>query len=286
MLKNKDLIIKIWIYTSVAVVFYIIWSILYFILSNDITEISLDFITKNPEGTPLGTEGGIKGAITGSVFLMVIAVIFSTIFGVSCAVYNTVYCNSRIINTSIRLIIQCIASIPSIITGLFVYGFFIVTFDIPKSMLTAGIALGIMIFPFVETRIEKAILNIDRQIIQESNSLGIEKDYMCKKLIFPIIKNEIISTAILGGSYAIGATAPLLLTGAVFIGGNSTELLSPVMALPFHLHMLLGQTSQHEKAYATAFVLICILIILHILSEIIISRLGGKIVEYIENRKH
>ena len=152
-------------------------------------------------------------------------------------------------------------------------------------MLTAGIALGIMVFPFVEVRIEKAVLNMDRQFIKDSYSLGIEKDYMCRKLILPVIKKEIVSTGILAGSHAIGATAPLLLIGAIFIGGTSDKLLSPVMALPFHLHMLLGQTALHDKAYATAFVLICILIILHILSEIIISGLGGKIIEYIGNKR-
>lgn len=284
-MKIKDLIIKIWIYLSTAIVFFIIFSIIYFVISKGIREINLDFLLKNPEGMPLGSKGGIKNAIIGSVFLMFLAIIFSVLLGMGCAVYNTVYCNSKIIKIAIRLIIRCISSIPSIIIGLFVYGFFIVTFNIPRSMLTAGISLGIMVFPFVEIRIEKSILNVDRLIIRESNSLGIEKDYMCKKLILPIIKREIISTGILAGSYAIGATAPLLLTGAVFIGGNSNRLLSPVMALPFHLHMLLGQTALYEKAYATAFVLICILIILHILSEIVISGLGGILVEYIGNKR-
>lgn len=284
-MKIKDLIIKIWIYLSTAIVFFTIFSIIYFVISKGIREINLDFLLKNPEGMPLGSKGGIKNAIIGSVFLMFLAIIFSVLLGMGCAVYNTVYCNSKIIKIAIRLIIRCISSIPSIIIGLFVYGFFIVTFNIPRSMLTAGISLGIMVFPFVEIRIEKSILNVDRLIIRESNSLGIGKDYMYKKLILPIIKREIISTGILAGSYAIGATAPLLLTGAVFIGGNSNRLLSPVMALPFHLHMLLGQTALYEKAYATAFVLICILIILHILSEIVISGLGGILVEYIGNKR-
>ena len=186
---------------------------------------------------------------------------------------------------AIRLAIQCISSIPSIIIGLFVYGFFIVTLNIPRSMLTAGISLGIMVFPFVEIRIEKSIMNIDKKIIRESFSLGVGKDYMCKKLILPVIKKEIMSTGILAGSYAMGATAPLLLTGAVFIGGSSNRLLRPVMALPFHLHMLLGQTALYEKAYATAFVLICILIIMHILSEVIMLGTGGMLIEYIRNKK-
>ena len=158
-MKIKDLIIKIWIYLSTAIVFFIIFSIIYFVISKGIREIN--FLLKNPEGMPLGSKGGIKNAIIGSVFLMFLAIIFSVLLGMGCAVYNTVYCNSKIIKIAIRLIIRCISSIPSIIIGLFVYGFFIVTFNIPRSMLTAGISLGIMVFPFVEIRIEKSILNVD-----------------------------------------------------------------------------------------------------------------------------
>ena len=285
-MRSRDIIIKSLIYICAIIVVFTVCYIIYFILFNGISEINMDFLLKNPEGMPPGKEGGVKNAIKGSLFLMMISIVFSSLLGVSCAVYRTVFCNSRIVYTFIGLVVQCIASIPSIIIGLFVYGFFIVTLDVPRSMLTAGISLGIMVFPFTERRIEKIISDIDNKIIRESYSLGIDKEYMCTKLILPIIKRDIISVAILAGSYAIGATAPILLTGAVFTGGSSDKLLQPVMALPFHLNMLLGQTSLYEKAYATAFVLICILVVLHILSEIIINGVGGKIVEYIGNKKH
>ncbi len=284
-MRNKDIIIKALIYICATTVVFTACYIVYFIIINGISEINVDFFLKNPEGIPPGKEGGIRNAIKGSVFLMAISIIFSLFLGVSCGIYRTVYCNSKIIFTGIGLVVQCISSIPSIIIGLFVYGFFIVTLNVPRSMMTAGISLGIMVFPFTERHIERMILDIDKKIIRESNSLGIDKDYMCRKLIFPIIIRDIVSVAILAGSHAIGATAPILLTGAVFTGGSSDKLLQPVMALPFHLNMLLGQTSLHGKAYATAFVLICILIILHVLSEIILSNAGGKIVEYIGNKR-
>ena len=172
-MKIKDFIIKIWIYLSTVTVFFIIFSIIYFVISKGIREINLSFLTENPKGMPLGSEGGIKNAIMGSVFLMFLAIFFSIILGTGCAIYSTVYCNSKKINMAIRLVIQCISSVPSIIIGLFVYGFFIVTLNVPRSMLTAGISLGIMVFPFVEIRIEKSIMNIDKKIIRESFSLGV-----------------------------------------------------------------------------------------------------------------
>ena len=255
-----------------------------FVFFNGISGINLKFLTENPKGMPLGVDGGIRNAIIGSFLLMILSMFFSTVLGICFAIYNKIFCKSKIIKMLLSFLIQCISSIPSIIIGLFVYGFFIVTLNIPKSLFTASIALSLMVFPFVELNVEKLIEEFDRQSIRDSYALGIDKIYMCRKLILPTISNKIVSISILAGSYAVGATAPLLLTGVVFMAKPS-GLFNPIMALPFHLHMLLSQSVATEKAYATAMVLIGLLIILNLLSEIIMRNIGGKIVEYIRNKK-
>ncbi len=284
MIRFKDNLIKIFAYFSIFVVMIAIFSIFSFIFFNGFSEISLKFLMENPKGLPIGVDGGIKNAIIGSFLLMLLSMIFSTVLGVCFAIYNKMFCKSRFIKTVLSFVVQCVSSIPSIIIGLFVYGFFIVTLNIPKSLFTASIALSLMVFPFVELNVEKLLAEFDRQCIRDSYALGIDKLYMCRKLILPTISNKIVSISILAGSYAIGATAPLLLTGVVFMA-KPNGLLSPVMALPFHLHMLLSQSFGTQKAYATALVLIGILIILNLLSEIIMRNIGGKVVEYIRNKK-
>lgn len=284
MIKFKDFCVKLWIYFSFFILITVVGYIFYFLISKGISHIDLTFLTENPKGLPLGVEGGIYQSLVGSFFLMLLSMLFSGILGLSCAVYNVVFNKSKLINLLITLSVQCVSSIPSIIIGLFVYGFFIVTLKIPQSLLAASIALSIMVFPFVEIQTEKAINDIDKQFIKDSYSLGIDKTYMCINLILPLIKKNTVSTLLLAGSYAMGATAPLLLTGVVFIT-KSTSLLKPVMALPFHLHMLLSQSVATEKAYATALVLIFILLIIHILSELIIRNVGGKLIEYITDKK-
>lgn len=284
MIRFKDNLIKIFAYFSIFVVMIAIFLIFSFIFFNGFSEISLKFLMENPKGLPIGVDGGIKNAIIGSFLLMLLSMIFSTVLGVCFAIYNKIFCKSRFLKTVLSFVVQCVSSIPSIIIGLFVYGFFIVTLNIPKSLFTASIALSLMVFPFVELNVEKLLAEFDRQCIRDSSALGIDKLYMCRKLILPTISNKIVSISILAGSYAIGATAPLLLTGVVFMA-KPNGLLSPVMALPFHLHMLLSQSVGTQKAYATALVLIGILIILNLLSEIIMRNIGGKIVEYIRNKK-
>lgn len=284
MIRFKDNLIKLFAFASIFIVMTAIFLIFSFVFFNGISGINIKFLTENPKGMPLGVDGGIRNAIIGSFLLMVLSMFFSTVLGICFAIYNKIFCKSKIIKILLSFLIQCISSIPSIIIGLFVYGFFIVTLNISKSLFTASIALSLMVFPFVELNVEKLIEEFDRQCIRDSYALGIDKIYMCRKLILPTISNKIVSISILAGSYAAGATAPLLLTGVVFMAKPS-GLFNPVMALPFHLHMLLSQSVATEKAYATAMVLIGLLIILNLLSEIIMRNIGGKIVEYIRNKK-
>lgn len=284
MIRFKDNLIKLFAFVSIFIVITAIFLIFSFVFFNGISGINIKFLTENPKGIPLGVDGGIRNAIIGSFLLMVLSMFFSTVLGICFAIYNKIFCKSKIIKMLLSFLIQCISSIPSIIIGLFVYGFFIVTLNIPKSLFTASIALSLMVFPFVELNVEKLIEEFDRQSIRDSYALGIDKIYMCRKLILPTIFNKIVSISILAGSYAVGATAPLLLTGVVFMAKPS-GLFNPIMALPFHLHMLLSQSVATEKAYATAMVLIGLLIILNLLSEIIMRNIGGKIVEYIRNKK-
>ena len=284
MIRFKDNLIKLFACISIFIVMTAIFLIFSFVFFNGISGINLKFLTENPKGMPLGVDGGIRNAIIGSFLLMILSMFFSTVLGICFAIYNKIFCKSKIIKMLLSFLIQCISSIPSIIIGLFVYGFFIVTLNISKSLFTASIALSLMVFPFVELNVEKLIEEFDRQSIRDSYALGIDKIYMCRKLILPTISNKIVSISILAGSYAIGATAPLLLTGVVFMA-KPNGLFNPIMALPFHLHMLLSQSVATEKAYATAMVLIGLLIILNLLSEIIMRNIGGKIVEYIRNKK-
>lgn len=284
MIRFKDNLIKLFAFASIFIVMTAIFLIFSFVFFNGISGINIKFLMENPKGMPLGVDGGIRNAIIGSFLLMVLSMFFSTVLGICFAIYNKIFCKSKIIKMLLSFLIQCISSIPSIIIGLFVYGFFIVTLNIPKSLFTASIALSLMVFPFVELNVEKLIEEFDRQSIRDSYALGIDKIYMCRKLILPTISNKIVSISILAGSYAVGATAPLLLTGVVFMAKPS-GLFNPIMALPFHLHMLLSQSVATEKAYATAMVLIGLLIILNLLSEIIMRNIGGKIVEYIRNKK-
>ena len=101
-------------------------------------------------------------------------------------------------------------------------------------------------------------------MINSSYALGVSKLYTIFKLILPMYKADIISTILLAGGFAMGATAPIILTGAVIFAPIPESIFSPVMSLPFHLYILTGEGISLEKAYATATVLIIILLVINI----------------------
>lgn len=267
--KIEDKIFKLWIIISTIMVVITIVFILVYILRRGLSSINLEFIFGSPKGIPLGSEGGILPAIVGSLLLMILACIFASLLALSTAIYTVFYCENKILSDTIHLIIQCMAGVPSIVLGMFGYTLFIMYLNISRSLLTSSMTLGIMIFPYIEVRVEKILNEIDSSIINSSYALGISKYYTIYKLIIPMCRAEITSAILLAGGFAMGATAPIILTGAVIFAPIPKSIFSPVMALPFHLYILTGEGISLEKAYGTATVLIIILFIINVLALII-----------------
>lgn len=267
--KIEDKIFKLWIIISTIMVVITIVFILVYILRRGLSSINLEFIFGSPKGIPLGSEGGILPAIVGSLLLMILACLFASLLALSTAIYTVFYCGNKILSDIIHLIIQCMAGVPSIVLGMFGYTLFIMYFNISRSLLTSSMTLGIMIFPYIEVRVEKILNEIDSSIINSSYALGISKYYTIFKLIIPMCRAEITSAVLLAGGFAMGATAPIILTGAVIFAPIPKSIFSPVMALPFHLYILTGEGISLEKAYGTSTVLIIILFIINVLALII-----------------
>ncbi|MBD5644974.1 phosphate ABC transporter permease PstA [Clostridium botulinum] len=268
----KDILLLLWYFLSTFLVVFIVFFIIAYVFKNGIHTINKDFLLDNPKGMPLGKEGGIFPAIVGSLLLMFISSITASILGIATAVYLTLYNKNKKIDSIIYIIIHSISGIPSIVLGLFGYSFLVFFLDLGVSLLAGAITLSIMIFPYIEVVTEKAIEEVDKKLIVSSYSLGIDKTYTFFKIILPQCIEEIVSGIMLSGGFAMGATAPIMLTSAVISAPTPDSIMSPVMALSYHLYILISQGISMENAYGTAFVLMSILIILNFLSMLIVRR--------------
>lgn len=270
-MKNRSYpILKLWVRASAVFVIAIILFIILFITVKASKIVDLNFILDRPRGMPLGMEGGIFPAVMGSLYFTLIAAFFASITAILTAVYIKFYAKNNKIITLMQLVIQAITGIPSIVLGLFGYSFLVVYLKLGVSLLAGGLTLGLMIFPFIEIRVEKILNEIADQLIYSSYALGLSKSYTFFHLVLPTAFNEIMASVSLAASLAMGAAAPIILTGAVINASTPKSIFSPAMALPYHLYILVGEGISLEMAYAAAAVLLALLFLINFAVLIII----------------
>ncbi|MDD3364851.1 MAG: phosphate ABC transporter permease PstA [Syntrophomonas sp.] len=228
--------------------------------------LSLEFLTASPRGIPLGAQGGVYPAIKGTFYLVLIAVVTAGIPGIITAIYLTEYGMQSSLKEIVNLTVQCMAGIPSIITGLFVYAFLVVQLKWGMCLMAGGIALGIMVLPVIVLTTRDAFLAVDNNYRWLGASLGVSRGYMFLRVILPQSVPAVLSGLLLAMGYAAGATAPIMVTAAVISSNSSGAWFEPVMALPYHLYILFSEHTSMDKAYGTALLLVLLLLVVNIIA--------------------
>ncbi len=273
----KGKMTKLWAYVSIALVVASIMFLFVYVFIRGAGTITWEFLSQPPKGAILGMEGGVWPAIVGSLCFTAVAIVLGGIPAIAAALYIVFYCENRRIEKAFHTVIRCISGIPSIVLGLFAYSFLVRELQWGRCILSSGVALGIMILPFVEVRAEKAFQELPKAVVLSSYALGCSKRYTIMKIVLPACKGELISGLMLGGCYAMGATPPLIFTGGVAYASIPTSLMKPAMALPLHLYLLLAQgATSFDMAYGTAFVMMTIILISNLLATIYAARSHAK----------
>lgn len=264
--KLLDSLVMLSCWISGLFILLLLLAIIAYLITRGGPFISLEFITASPQGFPLGSKGGILPAIRGTLWLVLLALIFSILPGLATAVYLSEYGQKQRIAELINLLVQSLAGVPSIITGLFVYALGVVRMGWGISLLAGGMALAIMIFPVIVVSSRDALLAVDNRYRLAAGTLGVSPSYTLRRIILPQAAPGILAGILLALGYAAGATAPIMVTAAAIMASSSGALLEPVMALPYHLYILFNEHISMNQAYATALVLVIILLIVNVLA--------------------
>ena len=249
-------------FLSFLLIFSALLFFFFYIFYKGYKVISPSFLLEAPKGMVLGEEGGIFPAITGSLAFSLTALVLSGLPSLFTAIFMVFYAKEGRVKESLHFFIHLLSGVPSIVLGLFSYSLFVYQFKLGRSVLSGAIALAIMIFPFMEIRMEKIFEEVPKSYLQSSESLGCSKGYTIRRLVLPYTLPELLSTMLLAFCFALGATPPILFTGGVAFAKSPTSLLSPAMALPLHLYLLLVQGgSSLSRAYGTALVMLFLLLI-------------------------
>lgn len=264
---------------GLMVVGILLW-ILGFIVYNGIGVISWEFLTTSPtEGM---TSGGIFPAIVGTLCLVVGSMIFAFPLGVMSAIYTNEYAGNGWIISFIRIMTNNLASIPSIVFGLFGMALFVNTLGFGDSILAGSLTLGLLVLPLVIRTTEEALKAVPNTYRTGSLALGASKLQTIRKVVLPLAFPNIITGLILSIGRVSGETAPILFTvAAYFLPKLPSSIFDQVMALPYHLYVIATSGTDIEAslpfAYGTALILISIVLLMNLLASIIRRHFGKKV---------
>jgi len=262
-----------------------------------------EFVSDEPREA--NTEGGIFPAIFGTVMMVLIMAMLVTPFGVIAAVYLHEYAKQGPVTRTIRIAVNNLAGVPSIVYGIFGLGFFVYflggnidqlfypeaapapTFGTP-GILWSSLTLAIITLPVVIVATEEGLSRIPRAIREGSLALGATKAETLWRTVIPMATPSMMTGLILAVARAAGEVAPLMLVGVVKLAPSLAldanapflHLERKFMHLGFHIYDVGFQSPNVEASrplvYATALLLIIIIVALNLSAIYIRNRLREK----------
>ncbi|MEI6831716.1 MAG: phosphate ABC transporter permease PstA [Candidatus Omnitrophota bacterium] len=230
----------------------VLGSIIYFIAVRGFGVLSWNFLTQAPYSAM--TKGGIAPVIVGTLYITFGAIIVALPLGLACAIYLCEYSPKSIVVNIIRISINNLAGVPSVVFGLFGLAVFVKFFGFGVSILSGSLTLGILALPMIISSAQEALTAVPQSIREASLSLGATKWETIKNIVLPTALPGILTGVILSIGRVAGETAPILFTAAAFYTrGYPKSIFSEVMALPYHIYALMTEGAHPDKQRAIAY---------------------------------
>jgi len=248
---------------SVVLIVLALGGILTYIFINGAGAVSWEFLTQPPRDSM--TAGGIMPAIVGTFYLTLGAVLIALPLGVASSIYLSEYAKQGTLVRIIRIGINCLAGVPSIVFGLFGLGLFVVFLKFGSSILSGSLTLGFLILPTIIGASEEALKAVPQTFREASLALGVSRWQTILRVVLPNALPGILTGSILGIGRAAGETAPIMFTAAAFFTAYLPKsIFDEVMALPYHIYVLATAGTHIDQTrplqYGTALVLVMLVL--------------------------
>ncbi len=256
--------------------FFALVSVCVFLLWNGLPALSWEFLTEPPRQSM--TAGGIFPCIVGTILLSLGALAISFPLGVASAVYLHEYAGHSRFARYIRLGVNNLAGVPSIVFGLFGMSFFVIFCGFGICLLSGILTLAVLTLPVIIGTAEEALRQVPGTYREASLALGATQSQTIARVILPAALPGMLTGAILGLARAAGETAAVMFTAVVFFSPKGPDsLLSPVMALPYHMYVLATSGTDIDKTlplqYGTGLVLLLLVLGMNLAAIILRDRL-------------
>ena len=245
--------------------------VLFFVISQGIRAINLDFFTQMPK--PVGEPGGgMANAIVGTLILAGLGSLLAVPIGVVSGIYMAEYAGTRIASL-IRFAADTLNGVPSIVIGVFVYGIAVLPFK-QFSAMAGAIALGVMMIPIIARTTEELLLLVPLTMREGALALGATRARAVFTVVLPATLPGIITGVVLALARIAGETAPLLFT-ALNNRFFSTSLRQPISSLTVQVYNYAQSPYDdwHRQAWAGALVLVTIVLLCSLMARLATYRL-------------
>ncbi len=268
--RPKSLVVYILIMFSAALTVAVILFIIGYILIKGVPNItpelfSLKYNSKNLSMLP---------SIINTLYLTFLTLLIAVPVGVFSAIYLVEYAKkgSKFVKL-IRVTNETLSGIPSIVYGLFGFLAFVIARSWGYSMIAGVITLAIMVLPVIIRTTEESLMAVDNSYREGSFGLGAGKLRTIFKIVLPSAVPGILSGIILAIGRIVGETAALIYTAGT-VPDAATKLTSSSRTLSVHLYCLLNEGLHTDQAYATAVVLLVVVLIINALSSAIAKKIS------------
>ena len=247
--------------------------VLFFVISQGIRALNIDFFTQMPK--PVGEPGGgMANAIVGTLLVTSLGSLMAIPVGIISGIYMSEYAGTRL-SSAVRFAADTLNGVPSIVIGVFAYGIAVLPFK-QFSALAGGVALGIMMIPIIARTTEELLLLVPNTMREGALALGATRARAVFTVVVPAALPGIVTGIVLALARIAGETAPLLFTSF----NNrffTTGLRQPIATLTVQVYTyaISPYEDWHRQAWAGALVLVTIVFCCSLLARLATRRIEG-----------
>ncbi|MBI5230647.1 MAG: phosphate ABC transporter permease PstA [Coriobacteriales bacterium] len=235
----------------------VLGALILYVFVNGVRALSPAFVFTWPHG--VNSEGGIFPTIVSTLYVTGLAMLIATPIAVLAAVYLAEYAHQGKTVSTIRFAADSLASVPSIVMGLFGFALFVEAMGLNLSMTSAALALSLLMLPIVMRTTEEAIRSVPRYIRWGSYGIGATKWQTVSRAVLPAAGPRIITGIVLATGRAVGETAVVIYTMGQAINLPVTPLDSG-RPMTVHLYLLASEGINLPAAYGTALLLMIMIL--------------------------
>ena len=269
--RGKARVQKGLVYAAAVITFAVLLFLIAYILINGIPNLKLSLF----EWTYNSDNVSMMPAIITTVEMTLLALVIAVPLGLFTAIYLNEYAKrgNKLVNL-IRITTEALSGIPSIVYGLFGMLFFVTQLHWGYSLIAGGMTLAIMILPLIMRTAEEALMAVPDTFREGSFGLGAGRLRTVFRIVLPSAMPGILSGIILAIGRIVGETAALIFTAGTM--AQIPGLFQSGRTLAIHMYVLSGEGLHMNEAYATAVVLLVVVLLMNALSAFVAKKLTKK----------